>query len=192
MVPSSALGLHLLDREFRPCLQYWLDLPIFRDGGRCPVCQALADPFGDHHVGCGSNGDRIHWHNSIRDAIFSAAQTAALAPRRELPSLIPDSQARSADIFLPNWDRRRPTALDVAVISTLQQLTLQGAAITLGHALAVEENRKMTMHASQCQSVGVSFVPIVIESLGGWSDLAEKALSSIGSSPWSPAGHPPI
>ena len=106
------------------------------------VCQALADPFGDHHVGCGGNGDRIHRHNSIRDAIFSAAQTAALAPRRELPSLIPGSQACPADIFLPNWDRGRPTALAVTVISTLQQLTLQGAAITPGHALAVGRTGK--------------------------------------------------
>ena len=180
MVPTSALGLHLLDCEFRPCLQYWLGLSIFTEGGRCPVCQVLADPFGDHHVGCGGNGDGIHRHNSIRDAIFLAAQTAALAPRRELPSLIPGSQARPADIFLPSWDRGRPTALDVTVISTLQQLTLQGAAITPGHALAVGENRKMTMHASHCQAVGVSFVPLVIESLWGWSDLAVKTISSIG------------
>ena len=34
----------------------------------------------------------------------------------------------------------------------------------------------MTMHASQCQAVGVSFVSLVIESLGGWSDLAFPAL----------------
>ena len=38
----------------------------------------------------------------------------------------------------------------------------------------------MTMHASHCQAVGVSFVPLAIESLGGWSDLAVKTLSSIG------------
>ena len=84
VVPSSALGLHLLDQEFRPCLQYWLGLPIFVEGVRCPVCRSVADPFGDHHVGCGGNGDRIHRHNSIRDAIFSAAQTATLAPRKKL------------------------------------------------------------------------------------------------------------
>ena len=101
----------------------------------------------------------------------------ATAKMKELPSLIPGFQARPADIFLPSWDRRRPTALDVTVISTLQKLTLQGAAITPGHALAVGENRKMTMHASHCQAVGVSFVPLVIESLGGWSDLAVKTLS---------------
>ena len=25
---------------------------------------AASDPFGDHHVGCGGNGDRICCHNS--------------------------------------------------------------------------------------------------------------------------------
>ena len=35
-----------------------------------------------HHVGCGGNGDRIFRHNSIRDAVFSAAQSAALASSR--------------------------------------------------------------------------------------------------------------
>ena len=74
VVPSSALSLHLLDEEFRPCLKYWLGLPIFAEG---ESCQAPADPFGDHHVGCGGNGDRILRHNGIRDALFSAAQTAA-------------------------------------------------------------------------------------------------------------------
>ena len=38
-VPSSALGLHLLDQEFPPCLRYWLGLPIVAEGWEaCPVC----------------------------------------------------------------------------------------------------------------------------------------------------------
>ena len=56
--------------------------------------------FGDHHVGCGGNADRIFRHNSIRDVVFSATQTAALAPRKEVPSLIPGSQSCPADVFL--------------------------------------------------------------------------------------------
>ena len=105
---------------------------------RCRICHAVADPFGDHQVGCGGNGDRIHRHDSIRDAVFSAAQSAA---RREVPSLIPDTRSRPADIFLPNWKRGRPAALDVTVISTLQQLTIHGAASMQGHDLRVGEER---------------------------------------------------
>ena len=179
-VPSSPLGLHLMDREFRVCLQYWLGVPIFEEGVRCGVCLSTADSFGDHQVGCGGNGDRILRHNSIRDAIFNSACSAALAPRKEVPSLIPGSQSRPADIYLPNWERGQPAALDVTVISPLQSLTLHRAASSAGHALTVGEQRKVAAHAAACHAVGVSFVPLVFETLGGMSELASTTVSRIG------------
>ena len=172
VVPSRSLGLHLLDREFRTCLQYWLGIPMLEKGIRCPVCQSLADLYGDQQVGCGGNGDRIHQHNSLRDALYSAAQSAALAPRKEVPALIPGTSSQPADVFLLIWKRGQPAALDVTVISTLQNLTVAGAASTQGHALSVARERKMALHSPACHSVGVSFFPLVVESLGGWSDTA--------------------
>ena len=180
VVPSTALGLHLFDWEYRLCLQYWLGLRMVSEGTRCPVCNSLVDPFGDHQVGCGGNGDRIHRHDSLRDALYSAAQSAALAPRREVPSLIPGSSSRPADVFLPQWKRGQPAAIDVTVISTLQQLTVVGASTTKGHALSVGEERKRAAHAEACHSVGVSFIPLVIESLGGWSDQAADTIRCFG------------
>ena len=176
VVPSLALGLHMQDREFRFCLQYWLGLNMFDDRGPCPVCHSAADPYGDHQIGCGGNPDRIHRHNSVRDVIFSAA----LAPRREVPSLIPGTQSRPADVFLPNCSRGRLVALDVTVISPLQQATLQGATTTQGHALLVGEARKFTAHGSQCQSAGITFIPITFEALGGMSALAADTIAKIG------------
>ena len=41
-----------------------------------------------------------------------------------------------------------------------------------GHALMVGEERKMAAHAAPCQAVGVSFIPLVVEILGGWSERA--------------------
>ena len=169
----------LYDREFRLCFQYWLGLPMVDEGVRCPICQAVADPLGDHQVGCGGNGDRIFRHDSLRDALISTAQSAALAPRKEVPSLIPGSKSRPADLYLPHWSRGRPAALDVTVISTMQALTVTGAATTQGHALSVGENRKMAAHAEACRSVGVTFVPLVVESLGGWSETAVHSIKSI-------------
>ena len=145
-IPSRALGLHFLDREFRVCLQYWLGLPIYSGNSKCSICHVAADPFGDHHVGCGGNGDRIFRHDSIRDATFSAAQSAALAPRKEFPSLIPGCHNRPADVFLPHWDMGLPTALDVSVISTLQQRTVRGAAENQGMpCLSVRSGRWLLM-----------------------------------------------
>ena len=167
VVPSSALGLHLLDQEFRLCLKYWLGLQIFEEHQKCPVCLTLADKFGDHHVGCGGNADRIFRHNSLRDAVFSAAQSAALAPRKEVPSLIPGSQHRPADVYLPCWKGGRPAALDITVISTMRQSTIQPAADNQGHALFVAETRKFATHGPACQAVGISFIPLAIETLDG-------------------------
>ena len=178
VIPSSTLGLHLADREFRVSLQYWLGLRMFGEEFTCPVCQRPADVFGDHQVGCGGNSDRIIRHNAICDVVFSAAQSAALCPRKEVPSLIPGSCSRPADIFIPNWVRHQPTALDVTVISPLQQLTLSGASSVAGHALQVAENRKRATHAEHCRSAGVDFVPLVVEALGGWNeDMCSTILS---------------
>ena len=69
---------------------------MFEEGPQCPVWHMVADPYGDHQVGCGGNGDRIFCHNVLCDAVFSAAQSAALVPRKEMPSLIPSSQCRSS------------------------------------------------------------------------------------------------
>ena len=167
VVPSSTLGLHLHDHEFRLCLQYWLGLPMVEEGSHCPICIHAVDQFGDHQVGCGGNGDRIHRHDSVRDALFFAAQTAALAPRKEVPPLIPGTHSRPADIFLPIWQRSQPAALDVTVISTLQQSTVEGAAVTQDYALAVGGERKQVAHATACRAVRVDFIPLVMESLEG-------------------------
>ena len=140
---------------------------MVEEGARCSICQVVADPLGDHQVGCGGNGDRIHRHDCVRDALFSAAQTAALAPRKEVPSLIPGTSSRPADVYLPNWTRGKPAALDLHVISTLQQLTLKEAAVTQGHALSVGEERKRAAHSEACHAVGVTFIPMVVETLGG-------------------------
>ena len=179
VIPSPSLGLHLQDREFRFCLQYWLGLQMFEDNGICPVCKSDADRFGNHKVGCGGNPDRIHRHNSVRDAVYSAAQSTVLAPRREVPSLIPGSQSRPADVYLPNWHRGCPATLDITVISPLQQATIQGAATTQDHALLVGEARKFSAHGSQCQSDGITFIPCAIETVGGMSSLAALTLPNL-------------
>ena len=174
-VPSTALGLHLQDQEFRCCLRYWLGVPLHSTRYYCPECRSTAYPFGDHQVGCGGNGDRIARHNAIHDVLFLAARSAALAPTREAPSVLPDSQSRPADILLPTCSRGRPAALDFTVISPLQQQTLHAAASTPGHALQVGVQCKLTAHLSACRSAGVEFIPIVLEILGG---LAEDTITT--------------
>ena len=176
VVPADYLGLHLRDRELRCCLRYWLGTPMHSKPYPCPECRSTADPFGDHQVGCGGNGDRISHHNAVRDVLFSAAQSAALAPSKETPGLIISTLSRPADILLPNWSRGCPAALDFHVISPLQDLTVAEASFTPGHALQVGVRRKLDSSLSACREAGLLFVPLVAESLGG---LAEDTISTI-------------
>lgn len=47
VVPSSALGLHHHDREFRLCVDYWLGLRMSDGASRCPLCLGVRanDPW---------------------------------------------------------------------------------------------------------------------------------------------------
>ena len=131
-------------------------------------------------MGCGGNAYRTFRHNSLRDAVFSAAQSAALAPHKEVPSLIPGSQHRPADVYLPCWKGGRPVALDITVISTMQQSTIQPAADNQGHALLVAETRIFATHGPACQAAGIPFIPLAIETQGGLSDATAETISGIG------------
>ena len=56
-------------------------------------------------------------HNAIRDTLFEAAQSAALAQTREALGVVAGSHSRPADILFPTWRSGCPAALDIHVIS---------------------------------------------------------------------------
>ena len=66
--------------------------------------------MGDHRVGCGGNGDHIHRLDSIRDILFSTAQSVPLAPWTEVQLLISRSSACPGNIFLLNWCKSWPAS----------------------------------------------------------------------------------
>ena len=158
--------------EFTVAVKYRLGCPVYQSAGPCPACLRPSDRFGDHALSCGYWGERITRHNILRDTIFSTAASAALSPVKEGRFLLPGVDRRPADVLLPNWAGGRDAALDVTVINPLQQLTLRGAATTPGHALTVAYDRKMSGAAEACASQGISFIPIVFESLGGIHERA--------------------
>ena len=155
VVPSPALGLNLSDWEFCLCVKYWLGIPLASEGSICCVCGVVTDHMGDHFVTCRGNGDLIHRHDSIRDVLFSVAQSAALAPRKEVSSLVPNSSSRPADLYLPRWKHGLPAAFDLTVISPVQCLTIDQAAESQGYAITstVAEERKRRVHDSHCQQI---------------------------------------
>ena len=87
-VPMPALGLHLRPAEFVPCLKYRLGVPVYSADGTCPSCSGPSDKMGDHALGCRKHNERIARHDQLRDVLYEAASSAALAPIREAPHLL--------------------------------------------------------------------------------------------------------
>ena len=50
--------------------------------------------------------------------MFETAKQAALSPAKEERALLPGSEGKPADIYIPGWVSGRDAALDVTVVST--------------------------------------------------------------------------
>ena len=85
--------------------------------------------------------------------VFAFASSAGLTPRREVPHLVPGSQSRPADVFLPVWEGGLPTAVDISVVSTLQEGLVVAGAAKAGHALASRVASKISLHTEYLLSL---------------------------------------
>ena len=133
VIPSPVLGLHLRPVEFTIMIKYRLGISTYSTSGQCPACGRHSDKNGDHAISCGSDGERIARHNHLRDVLYQTAVSAALAPTKEDRALLPGTDARPADVFIPHWTHGKDTALDVTVVNPLQEALVNQAATNPGH-----------------------------------------------------------
>ena len=180
VIPSPGLGLSVHSREFRCAVLYRLGAPIFEKDAPCPACGRHSDKFGHHAIVCAVNGERISRHDELCKVLYKTAQKANLGPAREYRGLIPGSASRPADLFLRNWERGRHAALDLTVISPLQAAVIDQEAATPGYALRFAWERKMRSAFEACDAQHISFIPLPVETLGGWHPVAERQIARIG------------
>ena len=180
VAPVKTLGLHLRSAEFVLVAKYRLGLPVFAKDGPCPACLRPSDALGDHAMCCGFGGERISRHNHLRDALYETAVAAGLGPVKEGRALLPGDDRRPADILVPNWAGGRDAAMDVTVVTPLQTATVAEAAVTPGYALTFAYQRKIRGAAEDCRREGIAFLPLVVESLGGWHSAAEAEVRKLG------------
>jgi len=107
-------------------------------------------------------GERIGRHNRLRDLLFQISSQAALSPVREERALLPVKDSRPADVFLPSWFQGLDTALDVTVVSPLQQALVAKAAETAGAALSHAFERKNRQSLEECRAEGIHFIPLPV------------------------------
>ena len=180
VVPCPSLGLHMKQFEFRAAVLYRLGAPVYAEEGPCPACSVFSDSRGDHAISCGSQGERISRHDRLRDALFHTAVSAQLGPVKEERALLPGAEQRPADVLIPSWSGGRDTALDVTMVNPLCPTLVNRAAADPGHALATAHQRKWQKHGEACLAQGLAFIPLPVETLGGWSGPAADQIRKLG------------
>ena len=120
-------------------------------------------------------------HDHLRNALSSSCVQACLGPSREDRALIPGSNIKTADLLIPNWTGGKDTALDVTVVNSSQISLVAISAETPGFALTHRYNEKFSKHGDACTNAGLAFIPILVETLGGWHDASVHQIKKIGS-----------
>ena len=111
----------------------------------------------------------------LRDAIYSVAASSNLAPRKEESALLPGTNARPADVLIPHWTGGKDTALDVTVVSPLLADRLDSSITTPGYTLTMAFNNKCRDYLEPCEREGLCFIPLPVETLGGWHEKAAES-----------------
>ena len=180
VVPSPPLGLHLRASEFVPALKLRLGMDVFSTAGPCPACGSHSDKLGDHALCCATDGSRIGRHNALRDALHATAVSAGIGATKESSHLLPGSGRKPADVFLPYWTGGKDTAWDVTVVHPLQSSMVARAATNPGHGAQEAFSRKWKAAGEKCLEEGIVFVPLALESLGGWHEAAIREVKKLG------------
>ena len=177
-IPNSNLGLAMQRHEFVAATRYWLGCPRFdHTPVRC-TCGALVDRYGDHLLGCSCGNLRIGRHDALCEVVYHALRQDCGAVRRE-QRVAGDSLHRPADLYHPDFREGRPGYFDVTVRQSLQPCFLARASVTAGMAAAAGEQSKDGSHRARVEDAGGLFYPLVVESLGLWSESSHDLLRQI-------------
>ena len=101
------------------------------------------------------------------------AQSAALNPRREAPFLLHGLNRQPADLLIPFASNNgQDMCLDVTVTAALKNDVIDRGAEEPGHAANKAHRRKENQVEDSVRAVGMTFRPMAVENLGGWTESA--------------------
>ena len=58
--------------------------------------------------------------------------------------------------------------MDVSVVSSLQQQLIRRSSEAIGSAAEKRHQEKLSKYSGACNSEGIDFFPMVVETFGGW------------------------
>jgi hypothetical protein len=177
--PNEAMGYRMSPREWTHTLARRIFVPLIPKCILCPCCEKKPlDIWGDHAIMCASGNDRITRHNRLRDRIIDYASQACMNPIPE-PSHLNRFNLRP-DIALPSYSLGRQALLDIAVTCPSQDKYAREAAskplFAAEHYATSIKDRK---YVDACRTTSNLFIPMLVETNGGWCERAQSTLGII-------------
>ena len=183
-VPSQALDTLLSNSEVQYGVGRRLGVSLCEECP-CPFCPGVIDKYGAHCEACMAGGDKTVNHNVVRDDVYAHARRGQTMPRLEACGVMrllgyegdrETGRERPADVLLCRAQDIRTgvghngrVALDVGIICPQAAGHLADAASEpLGAAEAYARTKCARGDIERrCREVGVTFQPMIFESLGG-------------------------
>ena len=176
--------------------KFWLGMHCYPPDLQraCPACRGPTDTFGYHSTCCDTYKDRTSRHNSQCDLFASSARAAAkstvrlvLPPRqrdqvvREHPHLLPGTALRPGDVTVAAWHFQLMAAFDFTVVSPFVADILPQTAERRGFAAERAETLKEDKSYEACRLQSIRFVPMAVETTGGWGQAAIQTFRVLSS-----------
>jgi hypothetical protein len=176
-LPSSWNGQNISPTIFRSLLKFHSGMPFKDTPIDCPEtkCKATMDIYGDHAISCKATGECIGKHNKLVQKI------AGFARRGRINLLIEErvERDRLGDLMFVDWTRNQDKYFDLSVVSSTCPSYRNAAAANVGGAIKIRVVRKMERYRARIEESNLLFLPLVVESLGGWDVDAIKLLKEV-------------
>jgi hypothetical protein len=117
-----------------------------------------------HASKCKTGGDLTRRHHIIRNVLFKQLQDARYVPELEKNNLCA-GQERPADVYVPVYENLKPAAIDVAIITPIQDKYMREAMETSLFAAHQYEQFKVETYQEKLNFTQVHFYPFVLEVL---------------------------
>lgn len=154
--------------------------PLHNVPQACVLCQRdTADVYGDHALCCSRGGWIARRHFRVVELLLSLSSACLWNPLPE-PACFPAEPRRRADVLLRHHNiAGLPACVDVAITHALgNPSVVLTAASTYAAANAYEEMKRRS-YGTLPRDSGVTLVPMVADTCGGWSDAARSLLRNL-------------
>lgn len=134
----------------------------------CSHCRSLQDNYGIHMEICAGPEGRSKKHNAVRDALLHLCADAGIAAHCETQHLLGNDGRKPADVLVPSGIHGSPQAWDVTIVHSYNcSDSLNNFHVS--KLIDRKEKSKDKEYTTDCQVVGIDYVPLVFASHGGFS-----------------------